>query len=91
MALGTCGECSKELSTSALRCPHCGGFTRRAKKFGKILVAAVAVLLVATVVMNKMAADDARELELFRNKLENERAKEKALDDLNRQIERIGK
>jgi hypothetical protein len=44
MALKSCPECSKEVSSDATRCPHCG---KRLKMglFAKLLLAAVALFV----------------------------------------------
>ena len=43
MAMTTCGECGKEISTTAKACPHCGA--SMSNTTGKILKVAIFVLL----------------------------------------------
>lgn len=51
MALIKCRECGKELSATALVCPHCGFPNKRKSKLGLIIIAIFTIVLLITSVI----------------------------------------
>jgi RNA polymerase subunit RPABC4/transcription elongation factor Spt4 len=47
MALLTCHECGNSISSTANRCPHCGGVTKRAQRNTVAILVIMAVLALA--------------------------------------------
>jgi type VI protein secretion system component VasK len=59
MAIASCKDCNKEVSTEARKCPHCGRPIKPFFTVGKILMTALLVLLGLLFMSQKQADDNA--------------------------------
>lgn len=55
MAMTTCKECGKEISTTAAACPHCGAKPYKPSGCMIVVIAGAALLLISSMIDNKPA------------------------------------